>query len=102
MGSGRARALILPPSTARPGATLLLRLCRRGHKPAQTQVHGGLGVVIGPGAGEDEYRLRTRPLVAAEQVHLVSELAVIHFAESGAAEIETGLQSGDQLVLAVG
>jgi hypothetical protein len=54
----------------------------------QTEVYGLSGIVIGPGARKDEHDGGAGEGAIIEKRNGVGEVRVIHFGESGSAEIE--------------
>jgi hypothetical protein len=60
-----------------------------GRKDAvEAEVHGLGGIVIGPGAGEDEHDAGAGKVAAAKKRDLVGEMGIVEFSESGGAKIE--------------
>src|SRR5579863_579759 len=76
---------------------------RGGRKNAvEAEVHGLGGVVIGPGAVEDQENGGAREGAAAKERNGIGEVGVIDLGEGSGAEIEGLLYCGDEFILGIG
>jgi len=74
-----------------------------GRKNAvQAKVHGLSGVVVCPGAGQDEHGGGARERTAIEEGNGIGEMGIVDFSERGGAEIERLFDGSDELVFRVG
>src|SRR6266851_7795132 len=76
---------------------------RGGREDAvEAEIEGLGGVVIGPGAGEDQDDGGAGEGSAVEEGDGVGEMRIVEFSERSGAEIERLLDGGDQFVFGVG
>src|ERR1700721_1924118 len=87
------------PAAVPPSSSLLRG---RRQRTDRAEIHCGFGVVVSPSTGSDQAGPSTRTLASRENFRGLRQLRVVHFRESVGAEIERGLQPGDEFVFRVG
>jgi len=68
----------------------------------KAQVHGLGGVVVGPGAGEDEHDGGAGEGAAVEERNGIREMGIVEFGEGGRAEVEGLFDGSDKFVFRIG